>query len=243
MDKPGLLARFVLFVGIIGLAALPVGALGHRFGLWGMQTGFAVVFSSVVLAVIVLVLGIATLVFAKTRRRPVDRLPAFIGLAASVVVLIPMGIQHYKAVTVPVTTDISTDRDDPPRFDRLGTPLADGANASEYTADEAALQAHGYPDLAGIETPLAPDESFAHAIATARSLGWEVVEDDADAGLIEATDSTFWFGFTDDVVIRIRDNGSGSVVDLRSASRIGLSDLGTNAKRIRSFIERWAETP
>lgn len=236
--KPGMLAKFVLIVGLIGLAALPVGALGSRFGLWELTTGLALVFSGVVLATIVLVLGIATLVFVYTRRRTADRVPALIGLAASVVVLVLTGPQ-YMALSKPMTTDVATDRDEPPPFELLTANRDPGANLFDYTEEEARVQAEGYPDLVGIRAEGGTEENFAKAVAVALALGWDVVNEDADRGLIEATDATFWFGFRDDLAIRVRREGNESVVDLRSASRVGLHDLGTNAERVRSFVERW----
>uniref|UniRef100_UPI0025CD9FAA DUF1499 domain-containing protein n=1 Tax=Psychrobacter sp. UBA2769 TaxID=1947348 RepID=UPI0025CD9FAA len=68
-------------------------------------------------------------------------------------------------------------------------------------------------------------------------LGWQLVNIDANQGIIEATDRTMWFGFKDDVIVRITDNGSERLVDIRSKSRVGGSDLGKNAERIHGFIE------
>ena len=65
----------------------------------------------------------------------------------------------------------------------------------------------------------------------------ELVNIDADKGIIEATDTTAWFGFKDDVVVRITDNSSERLVDIRSKSRVGGSDLGKNAVRIHKLIE------
>ncbi|MEX2241047.1 MAG: DUF1499 domain-containing protein [Burkholderiales bacterium] len=67
-------------------------------------------------------------------------------------------------------------------------------------------------------------------------MGWEIVATDAAAGRIEATDTTFWFGFKDDVVIRVEGDGAGSRVDVRSVSRVGVGDVGANAKRIRAYL-------
>ena len=236
--KPGLLAKFVFIVGLIGLAALPVGSLGCRFGLWGFTTGLAMVSSGVVLATIVLVLGIATLVFVYTRRRTADRMPALIGLAASVAVFALMAPQ-YMALSLPMTNDVATDRDDPPTFEHLAANRDPDANFLDYTEEEARVQAEGYPDLVGIRAAGGPDETFAKAVTVARALGWDVVNEDASNGLVEATDTTFWFGFEDDLAIRVRREGNETVVDLRSASRIGLHDLGTNADRIRMFMRQW----
>jgi uncharacterized protein (DUF1499 family) len=73
-------------------------------------------------------------------------------------------------------------------------------------------------------------------LAAASSLGWEIAREDQSAGIFEAVDTTFWFGFKDDVIIRVVSQGGGSMVDVRSVSRIGRSDLGKNADRIREFI-------
>ena len=68
-------------------------------------------------------------------------------------------------------------------------------------------------------------------------MGWEIVASDPAAGRIEATDTTFWFGFKDDVVVRVAAAPDGSRVDVRSLSRVGLSDVGTNAARIRKYLD------
>ena len=90
-----------------------------------------------------------------------------------------------------------------------------------------------------------PKRAFEIAAAAARELGWEIVAEAPSEGRLEATDRTLWFGFTDDVVIRIRSHlfvGSevvdGSRVDIRSVSRVGLSDLGANARRVRAFLAK-----
>ena len=235
--KPGLLAKFVLIVGLVALAALPVGAIGYRIDAWNLGTGLAMVYSGIVLATIVLVLGVATLIFVHARRRPEDRTPALIGLAASVLVLVVMW-PRYAALSLPMTTDVSTDRDDPPELEHLAERGL-GANRLDYTEQEARVQAQGYPDLIGMRAAESPEAGFAKALAIARALGWEIVNEDADRGLIAATDTTFWFGFEDDLAIRVRRDGDETVVDLRSASRVGLHDLGTNAERIRAFLREW----
>jgi len=76
------------------------------------------------------------------------------------------------------------------------------------------------------------------ALAAARASGWAIVAADSAAGRIEATATTAWFGFKDDVVVRVAPEGTGSRVDVRSVSRVGKSDVGANARRIREYLER-----
>jgi uncharacterized protein (DUF1499 family) len=73
-------------------------------------------------------------------------------------------------------------------------------------------------------------------------LGWRIVAAVPIEGRIEASDITFWFGFTDDIVIRITPSGKMSLVDIRSVSRVGLSDVGTNARRTRLFLMELVDT-
>jgi uncharacterized protein (DUF1499 family) len=83
-----------------------------------------------------------------------------------------------------------------------------------------------------------PGAAFHVALATARDMGWAIVAADSSAGRIEATATTTWFGFKDDVVIRIEPDPKGSRVDIRSESRVGGSDVGTNAARIQAYEKR-----
>ncbi|HEX7466433.1 MAG TPA: DUF1499 domain-containing protein, partial [Usitatibacter sp.] len=85
-----------------------------------------------------------------------------------------------------------------------------------------------------------PQKATQSAIDAARACGWEVVSSDAPSGRIEATDTSLWFGFKDDIVVRVRPDGAGSRVDVRSVSRVGKSDIGANAKRVRGFLARLA---
>ena len=232
-------AKFVLYIGLIALLALPIGALGSRVGLWTFGLGFNFLFGGILLAVISLVLGIAAIVRAALRQRPADRLPAIVGVAASVFVLAWMGQQFLTATSLPGIHNISTDPDDPPEFDAIVALRGAGTNALEYNAADAAAQAEGYPDLAPLRTASSPQASVERAAAVARQLGWEVVNEDAVKGIVEATETTFWFGFKDDVVIRVRADGDGSKIDLRSVSRVGQGDLGANARRIALFVERF----
>ena len=113
------------------------------------------------------------------------------------------------------------------------------ADAAMYAGEETAAQQRGaYPEIKPQVLSVPPDEAFERALAVTREMGWEIVAAEKSEGRIEATDTTFWFGFKDDVVIRIQPVEAGSRMDVRSASRVGVGDLGVNAARIRRFLER-----
>jgi uncharacterized protein (DUF1499 family) len=134
--------------------------------------------------------------------------------------------------------DVSTDRDNPPQFVAV-LPLrtaAKAANSTDYDAKTAELQKETYPDVGPLHLDVPPAQAFDRAAAAAKEMKWDIVATDPAQGRIEATATTFWFGFKDDIVVRITADGSGSRVDVRSLSRIGKSDVGANASRVRAYL-------
>jgi uncharacterized protein (DUF1499 family) len=169
-------------------------------------------------------------------RTGVDRKSAFATVALFVVasvVSVPW-MSVVLAVGAPAIHDITTDISDPPRFVEAVQHVALGR--TDYGGEELAKQQReAYPDIAPIMVTESPDEAFNLALEVARDMGWKVTAADAREQRIEATDTTFWFGFVDDIVIRIRTEGVGSRIDVRSLSRVGVGDLGANASRIRRY--------
>ena len=147
---------------------------------------------------------------------------------------------YYQLQTLPRIHDVSTDTANPPTFDAV-LPLRRGAkNPVDYLAATAAQQRQGYPDIVPLQLPIAPAVVYDNAERAARAMGWQIVAAAPDKLRIEATDTTLLFGFKDDIVVRITPQGNGSVVDVRSLSRVGGSDFGANAKRVRAYLQRVA---
>jgi hypothetical protein len=140
----------------------------------------------------------------------------------------------------PPIHDISTDVDDPPVFEAAATLEANRARDLSYpngAVDTPQRQRAAYPDVRSIATPMSRQDAFAAALVAAEDLGWTVTTRDATAGTFEATDETSIFRFVDDVAVRVRARDAGSVIDVRSLSRVGVGDMGVNARRIRAFRE------
>ena len=109
------------------------------------------------------------------------------------------------------------------------------------SSEVAAQQKAAYPEIQPLRLELVPDVAFTQAHEAAKGQGWEIVDTDRSAGRIEATDTTFWYGFKDDVVVRLTPEGSATRVDVRSVSRVGLGDVGKNASRIREYLKALQE--
>lgn len=236
------LARIPVLVAILALILLLVSGPGTRLDLWQFRTGFTLMTWATFLGLGASVLTILLLLIPRTRRGNGMPLVAglVLGLAASAMPL----YGAYQAKTLPFIHDVSTDTLHPPEFVAILPLRAESPNPATYGGREvASAQKAGYPDLVTRILDLAPAEAFARAEKVARDMGWEIVAAVPEAGRIEATDTTFWFGFKDDIVIRIEAEGAGSRVDIRSVSRVGKSDVGKNASRIRAFVDALGSHP
>jgi len=230
-----LAAAILAFVMMVAAGpATRADILSWRVGLtmlaWAAYLGMA---SAAVAAVL-----LALAAFPRFRPRPWVPLVAIcFGLAA----LAPPLILREHARGFPSIHDITTDTTDPPGFVALLDERKQAPNGVDYGgAAIAAQQAKAYPDIKPLHLEQLPRDAMQHAIDAARAMGWEIRASDSGAGRIEATARTRWFGFRDDVVVRIRPEGSGSRVDVRSVSRVGRGDIGANAKRVREFLHRLA---
>ena len=162
---------------------------------------------------------------------------AMLGLAA-IPVIISVLVLGPKNLTAPPIHDITTDMQDPPFFSIAPKNRTEKQNSMDYGGKEVAeIQKTVYPDIQPLMTEMAPQQAFARCRAVVDKLGWEVLAEDPAAGMIEAVDSTRIFNFKDDIAVRVQDSGHGSRIDVRSVSRDGKGDFGTNANRIRRFIK------
>lgn len=233
-----LLSSGAFVTALLAGGALLVAAVGVWLDLWTFRTGFTVLRYGAWVAVVAMILSALSLLVGPNRGRALVAL-----VMAAVAVWLPWSWQE-QARSVPPIHDISTDLEDPPVFVAILPLRADAPNPAAYAGpDTAAQQRQAYPDLQTRHLALPAAEAFTAAERAARDLGWTIVAAVPDEGRLEASDTTFWFRFTDDIVVRVRPEGSGSRVDVRSKSRIGRSDVGTNAARIRRFLSRLPQAP
>ncbi|HEX6635620.1 MAG TPA: DUF1499 domain-containing protein [Usitatibacter sp.] len=237
----GLARGLTLAAAVIAVALLAASGPGTKAGWWPWQVGltlFAVAAWIGIAAALASLVLLALSAFPRFRRHPALPLAA---LCIALVAVAPPLIFRGHAGQVPAIHDITTDPQDPPQFVALRAARDESPNGSAYGgAEVAAKQAAGYPELKALVVPTPPRDEMQRAIDAARAMGWEVVASDAASGRIEATARTRWFGFTDDIVVRIRPEGAGSRIDVRSASRVGRSDVGANAARIKEYLDRLA---
>lgn len=229
-------------LGFVAILLLLVSGPLYRLELMHFSTSFQLMRWAAYLGIATIVLVVLAFAVLRPSRRQYQ-LALVASLIAGLVAFYLPYSQLQTARSVPPIHDITTDTENPPEFVDIAPLRADAPNPVEYPGEEvAAQQREAYPDLQPkhLEFPLAAVHQA--ALQVIEDLGWELVSAEPDAngyGRIEATDTTFWFGFKDDVVIRLQqDTGDYTRVDVRSKSRVGGSDVGANAERIRTFLDR-----
>ncbi|MQA28461.1 MAG: DUF1499 domain-containing protein [Luteitalea sp.] len=232
-----LLGAALVVVSAILLLAAP---LGYVTGTLPLRTALLTVFVwGAYAAAAAAVVSLAGLVLTLRRPKGARRglaLAALSFLLATSFIAIPG--RFRLGDPKPPIHDISTDTQDPPQFVAVLPLRANAPNTTVYGGEKIATQQRAaYPDLQPYVMNMPPAQAFERALAAVRTIGWDLVAAEASDGRIEATDTTFWFRFKDDVIIRIRPSGAGSRVDVRSLSRVGGGDVGTNAARIRAYFD------
>jgi hypothetical protein len=228
----------------IALAAAIGAGTGSRFGYWDFRQGFKILNWAAYFGMAGTVLSLGGAIFARPGGRRRGFLLATFGIALGALSFGVPGNWYRIAKTVPLIHDVTTDTENPPKFVSILPVRRDAPNSAEYGGPEiAAKQRAAYPDLRTLEIGISPAKAYDHALATSRRMGWRIVDGNPAEGRIEATATTRWFGFKDDVVIRILPaSNNGCRLDIRSVSRVGISDVGTNASRIRTFLKKFNES-
>jgi len=225
---------------LLALTLAAAGGLGHRFRFIDFRQALTLYRWGVTFSLPALILSFALLgtgIFLKRDPRLIVRM--LVATLCSAALFGAGWVFRSKAASLPYIHDISTDTENPPAFKAIIALRAGAPNPAEYAGEEVAQQQkQAYPEIAPIEMTMERAQAFEHALSAARRMGWQIIDSDADEGRIEAVDTTLFFGFKDDVVIRVSAIGENrSRIDVRSVSRVGKSDVGANAARIRDYSE------
>jgi uncharacterized protein (DUF1499 family) len=246
--------KTIFWLGLGSILIALAAGLGSGWGLWDFRFGFQLLMLAFGAGILALLGGFVFGWWAKRKGRAAARPLRWLGMTLGGALALWLLSFAYTARTVPAIHDISTDLADPPQFRMLevradnldqipgeNEPEMKGMNPQQRWA---ALHQKAYGDIRSVRIAMPVAEAIAKAERLAKVRGWEVAIADPVEGRLEATDTSRFFRFKDDVVVRVRptEDGTGSIVDMRSISRVGISDLGMNAKRVRSFIADLAGT-
>ncbi len=239
MPRTSLSADIAAAIGTLAVLTVVLGPALVHLGLFSPLRGLiALIFGIVPCALLAFVFGIVALLSTKSAPERQGRRRAWLGTTTGFVLLLLGGFLLWRDRNTPPIHDLTTNPQSPPAFSESVRAARIRRNGVEYPdggSSVPAMQQRAYPDLAPIGLPVPPDIALDRARRAAEELGWKITRIDPEEGRLEAYDTSRIFKFVDDIVVRIRPSGAGSVVDVRSSSRVGHGDLGKNAERIREF--------
>jgi uncharacterized protein (DUF1499 family) len=232
------LALIGLAVAVACAAAAVLSGVGYRLGLWEFRSGFAIMRWAFFGALAAALISLAGLILGRGSR-PAVLVMALLGVLIGLVTAYLPWNYKRTADSLPKIHDITTDVVSPPEFVAAASLRREGDHPVTYDGPEvAAQQQQAYADLAPLITKAPKAQVFDAASATLENMGLEITGRDPEHGRLEAVHTSLLYGFKDDLVVRIEETADGTKVDMRSKSRVGRSDIGMNAKRIRTFMAK-----
>jgi hypothetical protein len=226
--------------GYLSLIIAALAVLGYRFGIMNYQVALIILVGGAAMGMMAVLAGIVSIlgIITSTDTKVSGTFLAIIGMLLGLAVVAPIYLTVQAGYKAPKIHDITTDLQDPPTFTTIRSLRSTAHNSLDRKtpANLAELQQAGYPDLESLLIDKNPSQVFKEAVELAKARDWEIINASAKDGIIEATATTKIMGFKDDIVIRVTNKNNHTIVDMRSASRIGISDMRTNADRINSFL-------
>jgi len=228
-EKVSWLPKTTIYFALATILLSAAAVFGHTAGLWSFQPALLAFALAGALGLIGGLLG--AIAIAVERKAAASRNAWKTIVATLICLFIGGNFVGFvsKGASVPPIHDVTTNLADIPKFVTLSP---DNPNPDNWLE----LHEGGYGDLSTVTVVMPKAAALVKAKEVAEGFGWENVTVDASAGIIEATAVSSWFEFRDDIIIRIRENAGSSDIDMRSVSRVGVSDIGANAKRIKAFM-------
>ncbi len=242
MEKINSSTRMLLLSAAIMLVIMLTGPLGYKYGFVPLMPSLASLLVAALGSAFVFIGSLVFLFLAYKKNLVKNRNMLLLSMGLSLLPMIIMGPQIAGAGSFPPIHDITTDTVTPPEFHEIVKHRTHAPNDLAYGSKQlpaeelAAMQLAAYPEVKPLETGFSVDEAVSRAESVLKSQGLDIVSVDPQGGLVEATATSFWFGFKDDLVVRVTATESGSRIDVRSVSRVGQSDIGANARRIEKFL-------
>jgi len=237
------LSRFAIFSLIVAFAGsllFIMSGYGYQFGWWGLGTAFRTMIpGGAILGLVALILSLVYVLKARKAEQPAPgRWMVILAVVLGIALLGNFGYWYLETQKgYPPIHDITTDTENPPEFVAIVPLRADAPNQTEYGGEEVAkAQKDFYGDIGPLYLEVPPGEAYDRALRAAEQTSWEIVGAFKEDLRIEAYHKLPWFGFIDDVVIRVDTTEQGSKIDVRSVSRLGRGDLGVNAHRIKEYL-------
>ena len=248
--KPSQIAKLVFSISVLAGLAVLIMIFGAGLSLWEPIDGFIYYRRSYLyIGYAVVALSAVCLFYLFRKKNLVGKKRAILSLLIGLAILWPQVSKLVtESVSYPPIHDITTDTVNPPQFVFLTDDRPGARNTLNYFGKERQewypsrqLEFEPFSDIKPIMTTLSPDEAYAKAVSVGEAMGWEIVGADPAGHRFEGIATTPFFRFVDDTVVVVSEAPNGSRIDVRSVSRIGVGDIGVNAKRIQEFTRLFNE--
>lgn len=232
------LAMLGFWLALLCVISLVAVVVATRTGMIGIRDAFGTLKWIVYGGGAVALISLLGVVQAFLRKRMGAAILAGVALVTALLMVWVPYSNRAALRASPRLSDITTDMQNPPAFDKIAAirKEAKARNPLTYGAKKADIQKARYPDIKPVRLSLPPPKALEQVLAAINKLRWDVVATDEAKGTVEASETSLIFGFTDDMVVRVTADGTGSRVDIRSSSRVGRRDAAVNANRIRKLI-------
>ncbi|MCG2587562.1 DUF1499 domain-containing protein [Rhodohalobacter sulfatireducens] len=232
-----LYSRILFYLSLLAVLVFIASGYGYNWEIWSLGMAFTLLTYSAYATIALALIGLISIWFLRKGRAKAIVF-AVLALLLTGSVSITALYWQQRAQSVPPIHDITTDIENPPEFSAMLRLRADAPNPPEYAGPETAeAQREAYPEIQPIILPENLQDVMDAAVMLITDREWKLVAINRNQGRIEATEKLAWFGFKDDVVLRFTETAEGTLVDMRSKSRIGRGDVGVNAQRIEEFLE------
>lgn len=239
--KPSWFALISFTIAVIAAVIFTASGFGYHWKIWGLGTGFRMLTWGTYISMFGVLVTLISLIITRPGSKRGGFGFSLIGFLLSLTVTGTALFFYHRATSAPAIHDITTDTTNPPQFKAVLPLRKNAPNGSAYGGPKVAeLQHKYYPDIRPVILSVAPGIAYHRCLDAAHGMNWwKIQAADSLEGRIEATSTIPWFGFKDDIVVRIDTTQSGgSRIDIRSMSRLGGSDIGENARRVRSYIAK-----
>ncbi|MFO7847169.1 MAG: DUF1499 domain-containing protein [Balneolaceae bacterium] len=229
--------KILFYLSLLATLVFILSGYGYQWGIWELGMGFTLLRYGAFTAIGLLIIQTGFFFFMKEAGFKLKAM-VLTGFLLTLMVAATAIYWQYKAGSVPAIHDITTDLQAPPEFVAMVRLRQGAPNPPEYAGEETAEQQRSaYPDIQPLVVSAPEQEVIDEIVSLIAERKWDIVSINRQEGRVEATEKLAWYGFKDDVVFRVTETNEGTRVDMRSKSRVGGSDIGVNADRIRKFFD------
>ncbi|WP_020410760.1 DUF1499 domain-containing protein [Hahella ganghwensis] len=235
MDRPDSTGSIHLYTTIGSYVIIVLSIVLIREELLNFRIGFVLLLLGALVSIVSALVSLRCLLNGRCRSNGSTSLN-WINLALGAVPFAILLTKIIAASQYPILHDVTTDNVNPPPLSTAMLLREATDHTTAYDPSIWSLQEQAYPQIEPLMSSLPVPEVAQRVRGFMQENDWKIVSSAQENHLIEAIVTSPMFKFKDDIVVRLTEEADGTRVDVRSASRVGKSDLGANAARVSALL-------